>query len=65
MNFKILQIPAKGQLHVTTRGQGVARMEVEVRYHVNDTEQQGCKFDINVYSDDIDVDILQEKQAQR
>ncbi|XP_063409247.1 venom factor-like [Mytilus trossulus] len=58
-------IPATGKLHVTTQGRGVARMEVEFRYNVNDTERTGCKFDINIEIDDIDVDILQEKQSQR
>lgn len=58
-------IPATGKLHVTTSGSGVARMELEVSYNVNDTETLGCKFDINIYKDNIDVDIVQIKQSDR
>jgi hypothetical protein len=50
---------------VTTSGSGVARMELEVSYNVNDTETLGCKFDINIYKDNINVDIQQEKQSDR
>lgn len=56
-------IPATGQLQITTQGSGVARMEVEVSFHVNDTKKDECKFNIHVQTNDIETDILRENQA--
>nr|QVN30053.1 complement component 3 [Pinctada fucata] len=53
------KIPLNGKLNVTTEGSGVARMEVEVRYNVNVSEHETCKFHIEVFDSDVDYTDLQ------
>lgn len=54
-------IPVEGKLKVTTEGTGVGRMEVEVRYNVNTTEDERCKFTIDVYDSEVEFNYFQSK----
>ncbi|XP_056012206.1 complement C3-like isoform X2 [Ostrea edulis] len=54
-------IPVNGKLGVVSRGSGVARMDVEVRYNVNVTEGDMCQFSVEVFDKPVKLDLLQEK----
>ncbi|OWF37722.1 Complement C3 [Mizuhopecten yessoensis] len=54
-------IPVEGKLKVTTEGTGIGRMEVEVRYNVNTTEDERCKFTIDVYDSEVEFNYFQSK----
>lgn len=54
-------IPVDGKLKVTTEGTGIGRMEVEVRYNVNTTEDERCKFTIDVYDSEVEFNFFQSK----
>lgn len=55
------KIPVNGKLGVVSRGSGVARMDVEVRYNVNVTEGDMCQFSVEVFDKPVKLDLLQEK----
>ncbi|KAL5005778.1 hypothetical protein ScPMuIL_016936 [Solemya velum] len=41
-------IPIGGKLFVDTTGSGLGRMEIEVWYNVNQTDEELCKFDVDI-----------------
>nr|XP_022345651.1 complement C3-like [Crassostrea virginica] len=54
-------VPVNGKLGVVSRGSGVARMDVEVRYNVNVTENDLCKFSVEVFDKPVKLDLLQQQ----
>ena len=55
------KVPVNGKLGVVSRGSGVARMDVEVRYNVNVTENDLCKFSVEVFDKPVKLDLLQQQ----
>lgn len=54
-------VPVNGKLGVVSRGSGVARMDVDVRYNVNVTENDLCKFIVEVFDKPVKLDRLREQ----
>ncbi|XP_062614828.1 complement C3-like [Saccostrea cucullata] len=54
-------VPVNGKLGVVSRGNGVARMDVEVRYNVNVSDSDLCKFSVEVFDKPVKLDLLVEK----